>query len=374
MAAPLNPHAPVYIPSSFFSPFGSYYSSPLPASYHHPSDTPPSCLAFNQPPVQTTTGFCGATPPMNPFPFCYYSLSPHALPHSAYRTSWKVFACGQIPPMPLHGPKAHERATLTLLSEEEETGGKPEENPVPQTKVKEEVKGGCRAADKARMGFKGSGGGGSFVYRRKAVAPRRSERRRVQALNKKGSVEFEFKKLVRGASEFLDDGKTTVMIKNLPNKFTKEKLLGILDKHCYEENHKLSNDGAEKLSESGGGEMSSAAFSEFDFLYLPIDFTTGSNMGYAFVNFTSAVAAWRLYNFLHNYDWKFHGSRKICEVTYARIQGLPALQKQFRNSTFVCGSDDFLPVCFVPPRNGYCQPSFQFLGRRELPLHADPKA
>lgn len=43
-------------------------------------------------------------------------------------------------------------------------------------------------------------------------------------------------------------------------------------------------------------------------------------MGYAFVNFTSAVAAWRLYNFLHNYDWKFHGSRKICEVTYARIQ------------------------------------------------------
>ncbi|URE18647.1 terminal ear1-like [Musa troglodytarum] len=222
--------------------------------------------------------------------------------------------------MPLHGPKAHERATPTLLSEESE--GKPEENPVPQTKVKEEVeKGGCRAADKARMGFKGSGGGGSFVYRRKAVAPRRSERRRVQALNKKGSVEFEFKELVRGASELLYDGKTTVMIKNLPNKFT-----------------------------------------------------TGSNMGYAFVNFTSAVAAWRLYNFLHNYDWKFHGSRKICEVTYARIQGLPALQKQFRNSTFVCGSDDFLPVCFVPPRNGYCQPSYQFLGRRELPLHADPKA
>lgn len=59
---------------------------------------------------------------------------------------------------------------------------------------------------------------------------------------------------------------------------SKEKLLGILDKHCYEENHKLSKDGAEKLSESGGGEISSAAFSEFDFLYLPIDFTYVSTL------------------------------------------------------------------------------------------------
>lgn len=47
---------------------------------------------------------------------------------------------------------------------------------------------------------------------------------------------------------------------------------------------------------------------------------TGFNMGYAFVNFTTAIAARRLYNALHDFQWKTHGSRKVCEVTYARIQ------------------------------------------------------
>ncbi|CAL9125678.1 unnamed protein product [Musa textilis] len=110
------------------------------------------------------------------------------------------------------------------------------------------------------------------------------------------------------------------MIKNLPNKFTKEKLLGILDQHCHEENQKMMEEGNEKPVELGKGNNSSTTLSEFDFLYLPIDFKTGNNMGYAFVNFTSAVAAWRLYSSLQNYDWKPHGSRKICVVTYARIQ------------------------------------------------------
>lgn len=57
-------------------------------------------------------------------------------------------------------------------------------------------------------------------------------------------------------------------------------------------------------------------------------------MGYAFVNFTTPAAAWRLHRFLHNYEWKLHGSRKVCEVTYARIQ-VRALFKRNPNSVLV---------------------------------------
>lgn len=42
-----------------------------------------------------------------------------------------------------------------------------------------------------------------------------------------------------------------------------EKVLRILDQHCYEENEKLKDECGEKRS---------AASSEFDFVYLPIDF------------------------------------------------------------------------------------------------------
>lgn len=50
---------------------------------------------------------------------------------------------------------------------------------------------------------------------------------------------------------------------------------------------------------------------------------SGSNLGYAFVNFTSAKAARRFHHAFHNKSWnQLHGSLKICEVTYARIQVL----------------------------------------------------
>ena len=50
--------------------------------------------------------------------------------------------------------------------------------------------------------------------------------------------------------------------------------------------------------------------------------STGSNMGYAFVNFTNSEGAWRLHRAFHMMKWDFIGSKKICEITYARIQVL----------------------------------------------------
>lgn len=46
------------------------------------------------------------------------------------------------------------------------------------------------------------------------------------------------------------------------------------------------------------------------------------NVGYGFVNMTSPEATWRLYKAFHLQHWEVFNSRKICEVTYARVQVL----------------------------------------------------
>ncbi|RRT34009.1 hypothetical protein B296_00055731 [Ensete ventricosum] len=44
------------------------------------------------------------------------------------------------------------------------------------------------------------------------------------------------------------------------------------------------------------------------------------NVGYGFVNLTSPEAAFRLYKAFHQQPWEVFNSRKICQVTYARLQ------------------------------------------------------
>ncbi|KAL0326240.1 UNVERIFIED_CONTAM: protein terminal ear1 [Sesamum radiatum] len=172
--------------------------------------------------------------------------------------------------------------------------------------------------------------------------------------------------------------KTTVMIKNIPNQLGRDFMLKFLDDCC--KSYSL----------------------EYDFLYLPMDFRKKGNLGYAFVNFTSAVAALGFSKTLHNYKWETAltdrgpiTSKKICEVTWARIQvysfrvrlryackmnsairpsrgrsrqwlsdarvsgwnrcfsfGKEALIRRFKNSSFCCDRIDFLPVVLDPPRNG----------------------
>lgn len=51
-------------------------------------------------------------------------------------------------------------------------------------------------------------------------------------------------------------------------------------------------------------------------------FSNKCNVGYGFVNMTSPEATWRLYKAFHLQPWEVFNSRKICEVTYARVQVL----------------------------------------------------
>uniref|UniRef100_A0ACD5XAK7 Uncharacterized protein n=1 Tax=Avena sativa TaxID=4498 RepID=A0ACD5XAK7_AVESA len=143
-----------------------------------------------------------------------------------------------------------------------------------------------------------------------------------------------------------EETRTTVMIRNIPNKYSQKLILNMLDNHCIEYNKKI---------ESGEGEFEGQPFSSYDFLYLPIDFSNKCNVGYGFVNLTSPEATVRLYKAFHKQPWEVYNSRKICQVTYARLQGLEALKehfKNFKNSKFPCDSDEYLPVVFSPPRDG----------------------
>ncbi|XP_022996750.1 protein terminal ear1-like [Cucurbita maxima] len=137
------------------------------------------------------------------------------------------------------------------------------------------------------------------------------------------------------------DSRTTVMIKNIPNKYNLKLLLKTLDKHCVKCNEEMGNDGK------------GLPLSSYDFVYLPIDFINKCNVGYGFVNMTSPQGAWRLYKAFHLQAWQIFNSRKICQVTYARLQGLEALKEHFRNSKFPCEMEQYeLPVVFSPPRDG----------------------
>ncbi|RDX59121.1 Protein terminal ear1, partial [Mucuna pruriens] len=135
------------------------------------------------------------------------------------------------------------------------------------------------------------------------------------------------------------DSRTTLMIKNIPNKYSQKLLMDKLDSHCRECNEKI-DDGNDQL------------LSSYDFVYLPIDFNNKCNMGYGFVNMTSPEAALRLYKAFHLQPWEVFNSRKICEVTYARIQGLESLKEHFKKSKFPSEMEQNLPVMFSPARDG----------------------
>ncbi|KAE8652082.1 hypothetical protein Csa_018586 [Cucumis sativus] len=107
-------------------------------------------------------------------------------------------------------------------------------------------------------------------------------------------------------------------------------------------------------------------YTEYDFVYLPMDFMLGnfehyqrswyegkvSNLGYAFVNFTTSKAATQFSDVYHNYKWDVNVNRKICEITEARIQGKEALKNAFKHKIFWCRNDQYLPVMLFPASNG----------------------
>ncbi|XP_052114056.1 uncharacterized protein LOC110278386 [Arachis duranensis] len=90
--------------------------------------------------------------------------------------------------------------------------------------------------------------------------------------------------------------------------FRRDDLVKFLENHCMVENSKIEQ-GFEKTDVLA-----------FDFVYLPIDFKTGFNKGYAFVNFTTSKAAWKFNITASNSKWEMYQSQKVRQVAKANIQ------------------------------------------------------
>ena len=93
---------------------------------------------------------------------------------------------------------------------------------------------------------------------------------------------------------YLEDKRTSIMIKNIPNKFTKDILLNIIDQNF-----------------SGA----------YDIFILPTDMSKNKNFGYAFINFISSYYIPNFYYMFNGKKWSNTNSEKVCQITYSKIQG-----------------------------------------------------
>ncbi|KDD72842.1 hypothetical protein H632_c2824p0 [Helicosporidium sp. ATCC 50920] len=84
----------------------------------------------------------------------------------------------------------------------------------------------------------------------------------------------------------------------------------------------------------------------FDFVYLPIDFRSRCNLGYAFVNLMTPADVAQLHAAYQNHLWEV-GCSKVCCASYARIQGREALICHFLDARFALDDPEVMPVVFA---------------------------
>lgn len=125
------------------------------------------------------------------------------------------------------------------------------------------------------------------------------------------------------------DKRTTLMIKNIPNKYDQDMLLNAI-------NNRLSG--------------------TYDFFYLPIDFKNRCNVGYAFINFIDPLSIPTFYEEFNNKKWEKFNSEKVCEIKYARIQGKDAMIEHFKNSSILYEDPKCRPLIFKSDGLGIPQP------------------
>lgn len=94
----------------------------------------------------------------------------------------------------------------------------------------------------------------------------------------------------------LPTGTTTVMVRNIPTRFTSVSFLRVLDECGFR--------------------------NVYSFFYLPMDFRTGKNMGYCFINFVHPSFTIMFASLFHGRRLRMTTSTKVIEVTPSKRQGL----------------------------------------------------
>ena len=88
---------------------------------------------------------------------------------------------------------------------------------------------------------------------------------------------------------------TTVMVRNIPTRYTSVGLIEVLKEHGFDKT--------------------------FDFLYLPMDFRTRKNVGYAFLNFVHPDYVGKFVSQFQGLQLRANTSQKMLEIVPSRRQG-----------------------------------------------------
>jgi len=121
-------------------------------------------------------------------------------------------------------------------------------------------------------------------------------------------------------------GRTTLMLRHVPNKCTRAQLRGALEAAGF------------------------LAGRDWDVLYLPLDWRLRSNLGYAFVNATSPLVTAAMHAAFDSHAWtEWPNSAKLCSVRYGKVQGWHALLAHFRAAKLAAGEGGSAQPLLVLP-------------------------
>ena len=119
------------------------------------------------------------------------------------------------------------------------------------------------------------------------------------------------------------DLRTTLMIKNIPNKYTISTFLEEINGNFKD---------------------------TYDIFYLPIDYINKCNLGFAFINFVEPLHIIYFYELYTGKRWKKFNSDKICELLYAKFQGKKELIAHFEKGKVLSfDSEDKRPLILPTP-------------------------
>ncbi|KAB5570434.1 RNA recognition motif 2-domain-containing protein [Coniochaeta sp. 2T2.1] len=115
------------------------------------------------------------------------------------------------------------------------------------------------------------------------------------------------------------DVRTTIMLRNIPNKVDQAMLKSIVDE---------------------------SSWGKYDFMYLRIDFANDCNVGYAFINFVDPLDIIDFVQARDHQRWNCFKSDKVAEISYATIQGKDCLVQKFRNSSVMLEPPHYRPKLY----------------------------
>jgi hypothetical protein len=109
------------------------------------------------------------------------------------------------------------------------------------------------------------------------------------------------------------DKRTTLIIRNIPNKYTISLLLDELNRNFE---------------------------NKYDIVYLPQDYINNSNLGFGFINFVNHMHLILFYDEFVGKKWNCFNSKKRCQLAYSKYQGKNELMKYIHTKLGISNLDN----------------------------------